>query len=830
MRRRFTSPLFISAISFVLSSSAWGQFLNSEIIAVSDPPVGTVGTKILFFGHQENNHHSPIAVFEQLEPVFQAQGISLVFTDRFSSLTTANLASYDALMMTGNARSGFSSTTDPFVTIIQQYVRNGGSLIGIHVASAAFRFDPRFASLLGGRFQSHTTGRFTPETLPSSHPISLNLPPLDSFDETYILKDLNPDITVLQERVKNDSRFPWTWTRREGPGLVFYTASGHVPASGQTGTFDSIIQNGFHELLLRGSQWATRRHFSSFTQSGLLASGKIVGHGNLRSPNTPSYWMADIDGPALFSPEDQLITIGGEEFHFKSSSPLSMIPCPGDSESIVFSRDLVDSSENSLKGLWLLDKSQAITPILVEQQPYLNSDSAVLVEKVNPETGEGFVANGNGQILARVILNDPSHADLRSALFLSGDGSIIREGDSHPSLATGVTFSDLSKGPLSLNSNHQFAATVKTSEGNSALARWTDSALELPVMEGKLVPGFTDLFWGEILHLKINNHGDIGAIVTLSGNITPQTDTALLHIPRNNGRPSILLREGQSISGLSTSTVIGDLALSPIIMDHNGNCFLTSSLQGPLVSTQNDSALLRAGSATNQLLAREGDTLPAISPSVTMGSQLSQSTLSITPSGDLYFKASKVDEGLESEALFKIENQTVFEVAATGDLLKRAGGQSFEIASMENLLLGGSDDGLPSQSSIENTLVLTALTTSGHRALARLQDLDDLDQDGLANSLEAGLGLDPHTPSTATSASFPSIRELSGQSYYTYLRPRISGLPSPKVQQTTDLENWTTHSQPPIIWNDQDTVPPNFERVGILLTETHQKKFFRLAF
>jgi len=149
---------------------------------------------------------------------------------------------------------------------------------------------------------------------------------------------------------------------------------------------------------------------------------------------------------------------------------------------------------------------------------------------------------------------------------------------------------------------------------------------------------------------------------------------------------------------------------------------------------------------------------------------------------------------------------------------------------MENLLLGGSDDGLPSQSSIENTLVLTALTTSGHRALARLQDLDDLDQDGLANSLEAGLGLDPHTPSTETSASFPSIRELSGQSYYTYLRPRISGLPSPKVQQTTDLENWTTHSQPPIIWNDQDTVPPNFERVGILLTETHQKKFFRLAF
>jgi hypothetical protein len=42
-----------------------------------------------------------------------------------------------------------------------------------------------------------------------------------TWDETYVHKNLNPDKTVLGERVEGDVHEPYTWVRNEGKRTCF---------------------------------------------------------------------------------------------------------------------------------------------------------------------------------------------------------------------------------------------------------------------------------------------------------------------------------------------------------------------------------------------------------------------------------------------------------------------------------------------------------------------------------------------------------------------------------------------------------------------------------
>jgi type 1 glutamine amidotransferase len=47
--------------------------------------------------------------------------------------------------------------------------------------------------------------------------------PFQVWDETHVHTKINPDKTVLMERVDDSGREPWTWVREQGKGRVFYT-------------------------------------------------------------------------------------------------------------------------------------------------------------------------------------------------------------------------------------------------------------------------------------------------------------------------------------------------------------------------------------------------------------------------------------------------------------------------------------------------------------------------------------------------------------------------------------------------------------------------------
>lgn len=797
-----------------------------EIISIQDALSATPSMNLLFLGYQENNHHSPASVFSVLSPVFSAEGIQATFTNSLSSLSTQNLANYDALMMYGNANSsGAGSPNQPLVPIIQQFVENGGALAGLHVASAAFRNDLRFGALLGGRFQGHTVGSFIPENIEPNHSLIKGLTPLDSYDETYVLKDLNPDIHVLQERVASTgARFAWTWTRTEGRGRVFYTASGHVPGNGDTSLFDSITKPEFSDLVLRGLHWSTRRHFSTFGQVSLADDQSVWGDGIHRPSALGCNWHDNGSGPTLTMIENDAITVGSKTFVIGPVTPNAIIPCSGLDTSAILYRPVFDPSNQAFNGLWKISPGGSVESLVMTGQPYPTDTSPELIEFIGPVIGQDFVANDSGNVLLRARLKNPLSMIERSVVATRNAGTLLSEGEvisDQPLLTVG----SLDTGSLILNNDDNIACQISLSDNSSALVVSYNSLLSILAIEGQPVAGLAGIQWGKTQYLSLNDTNELFFTSTLAGNVTASNDTALVRYSLETQQMAIILREGDGIAGTS---FIGDLSEYEFVVDPNNQCHLFNRINGPLITTANDQVLLSIGDET-KLLAQEGDNLPTFISGTSLGSALGTSPLISDEDGNLYFVADVNQSGDSRCQLFQAIDSTLFGVLGAGDIISSLVGTSFEIESVLPFQASYSGGGLPSPVGNGQLAVITK-TTAGQQLLLRVGNLLDFDQDGFPNIMEAGLGSDPFD-FNVNRQLLPKIEFKDGAPYYTFMRATQSGLPLPNLEESSNLLSWSASSSAVQIWEDQSEAPQGFEKLSKELIEIGSNSLFlRLTF
>jgi putative membrane-bound dehydrogenase-like protein len=205
--------------------------------------------KILFLG--DNGHHVPAQRFAQLEPVFKERGIDLTYTDKMSDVNPDTLNQYDGLMIYSNETKISPEQERAMV----DYVRAGHGLIPIHCASYCFLNSPRYVALVGAQFKTHKTGTFNTDIVDAGHSIMQGFKGFETWDETYVHDKIAPDIHILQVRNEGKHEEPWTWTRTEGAGRVFYTAYGHDQRTWGN--------PGFVDLIERGTRWATRKDAES---------------------------------------------------------------------------------------------------------------------------------------------------------------------------------------------------------------------------------------------------------------------------------------------------------------------------------------------------------------------------------------------------------------------------------------------------------------------------------------------------------------------------------------------------------------------------------------
>ena len=207
-----------------------------DVVATENP--GKL--KVLFLGH-DSKHHNSNEYYPILTTALAPEDIEIEYSTKVDSLNTQNLSRFDAVLLYAN----HGLISEDQLNALVAFVESGKGFVPVHCASACFGRFPRFVSLVGARFKSHKSGVFRANIIAPEHPAMKGLSEFESWDETYVHGDHNPDgRTVLMERVDGDSREPWTWVRTQGQGRVFYTASGHDERTWKEQGFQRLLRNG----------------------------------------------------------------------------------------------------------------------------------------------------------------------------------------------------------------------------------------------------------------------------------------------------------------------------------------------------------------------------------------------------------------------------------------------------------------------------------------------------------------------------------------------------------------------------------------------------------
>lgn len=195
--------------------------------------------EILVLGHESEHHNSEKLMMYLSTPLFQ-KGINLTYTSSLEDLNKSTLNNYDGLMIYAN----HETISPDQETALKEYVQSGKALIPIHSASFCFQNSEWYISAVGAQFSTHGTEIFSAKITNADHPAVQGISEFESWDETYVHAQINPDKEVLMERIDAEGAEPYTWVRNEGKGRVFYTALGHNEKTWEKAEFQDLIAQG----------------------------------------------------------------------------------------------------------------------------------------------------------------------------------------------------------------------------------------------------------------------------------------------------------------------------------------------------------------------------------------------------------------------------------------------------------------------------------------------------------------------------------------------------------------------------------------------------------
>ena len=226
----FSGLLFHGCIDKARSSESAGNTANRT---------GPRRAEILFLGHNSEHHDSGKYAPWLATSLFKS-GINLTYTEDTDDLNSENLNKYDGLIIYAN----HDTLTASQEKAMQEFVEGGKGLVPLHSATGCFKNSDWYIETIGGQFASHGTGTFTADIVKPEHPVMQGLSEFETWDETYVHQKLNPDMTVLMERIEGNHHEPYTWVRHQGKGRVFYTAYGHNDSTWTNAGFLNLVNNG----------------------------------------------------------------------------------------------------------------------------------------------------------------------------------------------------------------------------------------------------------------------------------------------------------------------------------------------------------------------------------------------------------------------------------------------------------------------------------------------------------------------------------------------------------------------------------------------------------
>ena len=233
--KKYVVVLFVGLIAFACAKSKMGSSGGKT----GNAKVEGRRAEVLFLGHNSKHHDSGKYAPWMAIKLFRS-GVNMSYTTDLNDINTENLSKYDGLIIYAN----HDSLPPAQESAMRAFVEGGKGLIPLHSASGCFRNSAWYIKTIGGQFASHKVETFENKILKADHPVMKGITNFKTWDETYVHKNLNPDKTVIGERVEGDHHEPYTWVRNEGKGRVFYTAYGHEDSTWTNNQFLELVKNG----------------------------------------------------------------------------------------------------------------------------------------------------------------------------------------------------------------------------------------------------------------------------------------------------------------------------------------------------------------------------------------------------------------------------------------------------------------------------------------------------------------------------------------------------------------------------------------------------------
>ena len=216
---------------------------------------------VLVFTKTDGYQHKSIEKgVETLRELGRENNFIALQTESGDDFTSDNLKNYQLVVFLNTTMNVLD---DGQQRAFENYIKSGGSFLGIHAAADTEYDWPWYGKLVGGYFNGHPNNpnvrKATIEVLDKSHPSTAHLP--DTWvrsDEWYNYKDLNPNMKVLMnldedsyEGGTNGDNHPIAWYHEFDGGRAYYTGGGH--------TDESFDEPAFKQHLLGAIEWCLGR-------------------------------------------------------------------------------------------------------------------------------------------------------------------------------------------------------------------------------------------------------------------------------------------------------------------------------------------------------------------------------------------------------------------------------------------------------------------------------------------------------------------------------------------------------------------------------------------
>ncbi len=217
-------------------------------------------------------------------------GFQVTHTQDREAINKDNLAKFDALLIYTQG----DGLTKKQVQELEDWVRGGGAMVGIHSASDSFKNHPSYLTLIGSEFIGHgPVHTFEVKATGVDHYITRRMNPFRIEDELYLLGGDSSRWTTLATSQWQNQPQPMIYVREEGKGKIVYLALGHGEAA--------FNHPEFQKAVVRSLRWSNGVKESSPVWCGVIgyggafSMGKIHGDAMAKVPGLEFVAVCDID-------------------------------------------------------------------------------------------------------------------------------------------------------------------------------------------------------------------------------------------------------------------------------------------------------------------------------------------------------------------------------------------------------------------------------------------------------------------------------------------------------------------------------------------------------